>query len=145
MAKKDSLQDAFLSKAERYCASAERCASQVRVKLQQWQCPEEKHSTIIGALYKNGYLDDRRFACAYAHDKLLYQGWGRKKIEVMLAGLCLPDEDIAAALSEIDESDYRRTLKKVATQKRGASREQLIRFLMQRGFLYGEIKEVLGL
>lgn len=145
MANKELSADGYLNKAERYCAYAERCASQVRMKLQQWDCPEKEWVGIISQLYKSGFLNDERFACAYCHDKLLYQGWGRKKIEVMLSGLQLPVEAINAAIAEINEDDYRRILKKVAGQKRGATREQLVRFLLQRGFLYGEIKSVLAL
>lgn len=145
MANKELLAADYLNKAERYCASAERCASQVKLKLQQWDCPENEWSSIIRQLYKRGFLNDERFACAYCHDKLLYQGWGRKKIDVMLSGLQLPSEAINAALLEINEDDYRRILKKVAGQKRGATKEQLVRFLLQRGFLYGEIKSILAL
>ena len=134
----------YLRKAERYCASAERCASQVRLKLQQWDCPQEEWEDILDRLYQNGYLDDLRFARAYAHDKLLYHGWGHKKIEVMLGGLHLPSEAIHTALREIDANDYSRILRKVAGQKRGATREQKIRFLMQRGFLYDEVVKVIG-
>lgn len=133
----------LLAKAERYCASAERCSSQVCDKLVQWGADEKDVPAIIEYLYADKYLDDSRFAHAYVHDKLLYQGWGRKKIGFMLSGLGINPVTQQEALASIDEQDYMRVLNKVSASKRSATREQRIRFLMQRGFLYEEIIHVL--
>jgi SOS response regulatory protein OraA/RecX len=47
------------------------------------------------------------------------------------------------ALSEIDEEKYISILHHVAAQKQAATQEQLLRFLLQRGFTYDEIKSTI--
>jgi SOS response regulatory protein OraA/RecX len=77
------------------------------------------------------------------HDKLEYQHWGRLKIRAGLQALKLPENNIRVALSEIDEEKYTSILKHLAAQKKEASQEQLLRFLLQRGFAYEEIKSTI--
>ena len=55
----------------------------------------------------------------------------------------LPKECISAAIENIDETEYNRILREVLKQKKNASREQQIRFLLQRGFEYRDILGVL--
>lgn len=134
----------LLSKAENYCARAERCADEVKTKVLQWGGTGSMAEHIIDRLYENRFLDDARYCRAYTHDKLLYQHWGRVKIRMMLSGKHLPEEQIRAAIDEIDEAEYTRILMDTAAQKKNAEREAQIRFLLQRGFEYREICRVLN-
>ncbi len=137
----------WLNKAEHYCALAEHCASDVRRKLIQWNAPEELFDEIVQNLYQNHYLDDVRYCRAYAHDKLEYQHWGRLKIRAGLNALRLPNSAIEETLDSIDESRYMAILREVIRKSgkgkliRGENNEKLIRFLLQRGFSYEEIKK----
>lgn len=131
-------------KAEAYCARAEHCADDVRNKLIAWGGGEEVNELIISALYENNYLNDMRYCQAYVHDKLLYQHWGKVKIRMMLQAHHLPKDCISAAIEDIDDTDYMNILRQVLAQKKNASREQQIRFLLQRGFEYRDIHTVLG-
>lgn len=133
----------YLHKAESYCARAEHCAADVRRKLFEWGAPEEIYDEIEQNLYKNDFLNDERFCRAYVHDKLEYQHWGRLKMRAGLQTLKLPENFIRMALSEIDEDKYTSILRHVATQKQAATQEQLLRFLLQRGFTYEEIKSTI--
>ncbi len=130
-------------KAEAYCARAEHCADEVRKKIADWGGDTGVAETVIDALYADNYLNDERYCRAYVHDKLLYQHWGKVKICMMLQAHELPKECIASALENIDETEYNRILRKVLAQKRNASREQQIRFLLQRGFEYRDILSAL--
>lgn len=134
----------LLSKAENYCARAEHCADEVKTKVLQWGGDSNIAEHIIERLYDNRFLDDARYCHAYTHDKLLYQHWGRVKIRMMLSSKHLPEEQIRAAIDEIDEAEYARILKDTAAQKKNAEREAQIRFLLQRGFEYQEICRVLN-
>jgi regulatory protein len=115
----------------------------VRRKLFEWGAPEEIYDEIEQNLYKNDFLNDERFCRAYVHDKLEYQHWGRLKIRAGLQALKLPESLIRMALSEIEEEKYISILHHVAAQKQAATQEQLLRFLLQRGFTYDEIKSTI--
>lgn len=144
MANKEYSTDDLRLRAEAYCARAEHCAYEVRRKLVQLGATASDCDDIIAQLYTGHYIDDMRYCRAYAHDKLLYQHWGKVKIRTMLYAFHLPDQCIAEALSEIDEDEYMRILEHVAAQKKQATREQQVRFLLQRGFDYADIRRAVG-
>lgn len=131
-------------RAEQYCALTEHCAQEVREKITAWGGTATAADEIVASLYEGRYIDDNRYCRAYTHDKLLYQGWGRTKIRLMLQSKGLPREVVAEALGGIDEGEYKRVLLAVAEKKRNATPEQRLRFLLQRGFAYREIREALG-
>jgi regulatory protein len=138
------------AKAETYCAAAEHCICEVQNKLQQWQASAEQCEKIIAHLLQANYINEQRYCHAFAHDKVLYQGWGRIKIRAHLYAKHLPSEAITQALEDIDETEYQKTLERVIASKKrtlkttdSAAREKLIRFCMQRGFTYEEISEYL--
>lgn len=143
MEKTDLSKQEYLSKAQDYCARAEKCASEVINHLYRWGCPEEWHRDILDQLYKDKYIDDERYALAYTHDKLRFQGWGRIKIRMMLHGLRVDDEAIHTAIESIDEIEYFNQLRKIMVQHPKPTLQQTIRFLLQRGFTQGEIEQVL--
>ena len=146
MAKNESSKAVWLDKAEAYCARAEHCASEVRRKLQEWGADEDLYDEIVQNLYANDFLNDRRFCHAYVHDKLAYQHWGRVKTSGMLHALRLPESAIREAIASIDEREYTSILRSVAshaTNKEGKKGDQLVRFLLQRGFTYEEITSCL--
>lgn len=139
------------AKAEAYCASAEHCCSEVRIKLQQWGATAEQTDEILAHLQSHRFVDEQRYCNALVHDKLLYQGWGRMKLRAGLQAKHLPSSAIDFALENIDESEYFRVLKQVITSKKRTIksndpqlREKLIRFCLQRGFTYEDIREYIG-
>ena len=149
MAKHEWSLDELGSKAEAYCATAERCCSEVSSKLLQWGATPHEMEKITLHLIAQRYIDEARYCRAFAHDKVRYQGWGRMKIRAALFAKHLPSQLITQTLNSLDESEYIDTLKHVvATKKRAIksndpmAREKLIRFLLQRGFTYDEIEQV---
>lgn len=134
-------------KAEAYCAGAEHCCSELNNKLLQWGASHEHINLIIMHLKKHDYINEERYCRAFAHDKLLYQGWGRVKIRTALHSKHIPSQYISHALNSIDKFEYFNTLKRVIESKNRAikscdpmAREKLIRFCLQRGFTYDEIE-----
>lgn len=135
------------SKMEAYCAQAERCEMDARMRLRQWNCESQTEDDIIDYLIAENYISDERYAKAFVHDKLLYQGWGRVKIAYMLRTKKIVPQIIQSALETIDETEYFRILSHLISQrvrsKQELSREalaSLYRFLIQRGFTMEEIK-----
>ena len=138
----------LLSKAEAYCSSAERCESEVKHKLQQWGCGELEAESIIKALKKERYVDERRYCTSFAHDKYQFCGWGRVKIVMALRSKQLSDKDIEYGLSGIDEEEYASVLEKLLRQKAktlkpGSGYElrgRLMRFASGKGYTSEEIR-----
>ena len=131
----------WLDKCEAYCAKSEHCAADVRRKLYEWAAPAEISDEIVENLYKNDFLNDARFCRAYVHDKVAYQSWGRIKIQAGLRALDLPESEIRKSLDEIDEKQYKSNLQALFKQRKSDSEEKRLRFLLQRGFTYDEIKK----
>lgn len=134
--------DEWRQRAETYCARAEHCASEVRRKLSSWGADTDEAEAIVAHLYRENYLNDARYCRAYTHDQLLYRQWGKVKIRAMLTMLRLPEECISEAIAGIEEEEYMRILRRVADKKKSATREQRIRFLLQRGFEYEDIRSL---
>lgn len=150
MAKSEWSMAQLTAKAEAYCAAAEHCISETRSKLLQWEASEEQCEEIIVHLLHTNYINEQRYCHAFVHDKVLYQGWGRMKIRAHLYAKHLPQEAIAEALDNFDETEYYNTLERVISSKKRTlkstdptAREKLLRFCMQRGFTYEEIIEYL--
>lgn len=132
----------WLDKCEAYCAKSEHCAADVRRKLYEWAAPAEISDEIVENLYKNDFLNDARFCHAYVHDKVAYQSWGRIKIQAGLRALDFPESEIRKSLDEIDEKQYKSNLQALFKQRKSDSEEKRLRFLLQRGFTYDEIKKI---
>ena len=141
MAKHELSLAEWLDKAEAYCARAEHCAADVRRKLYEWSAPEELFDEIMEDLYQNDFLNDARFCNAYVHDKVAYQSWGRIKIQAGLRASELPEKDIREALENIDETAYFSNLRTLIASRHSDSEDKRLRFLLQRGFTYEEIKK----
>ena len=131
------------SKMEAYCAAAEHCENEARMRLRQWGCDAQTEDSIIDHLLAENYISDERYAKAFVHDKLLYQGWGRIKIEYMLRGKRIAYDVIQEALKSIDENDYNRILNHLVSQRLN-DLTGLYRFLTQRGFTFDEIKNAVN-
>ena len=132
----------WLDKCEAYCARAEHCAADVRRKLYEWGAPAEIAESIEEILYERDFLNDARLCNAYVHDKVEYQRWGRLKIQAGLRALQLPESEIAKALDSIEENSYFSNLRKLLQERRSDSEDKRLRFLLQRGFIYEEIKKI---
>ena len=143
MAKTELSKLEWLAKAQAYCARAEHCAADVRRKFYEWGLQDaEIADSIEQNLYADNFLNDRRFCEAYVHDKVAYQSWGRLKIQASLRALQLPESEIRSALENIDETAYFDNLRKLIRARKSDSEDKRLRFLLQRGFTYEEIKGI---
>lgn len=141
MANRELSKAEWLDKAEAYCARSEHCAADVQRKLYEWGAPSDLYDEIEQSLYSNDFLNDARFCHAYVHDKVAYQGWGRLKIQAGLQALQLPSSCIREALDAIDEKQYVTNLRNLIAQRRSDAEDKRLRFLLQRGFTYDEVKK----
>ena len=131
------------------CSKKEYCSFDILKKLQKWELEEKDIAAVMEFLVKNHFLDDTRFAEAYARDKHRFNRWGKLKIMQMLRQKRVPERIIEQALSSLpdEESDATclallkqksRGLKEVDPYKRKA---KLFRFALSRGFDYETISQ----
>ena len=140
------------TKIEAYCAAAEHCEMEARMRLRQWKCDSQNEDEIIDYLIAEKFISDERYAKAFVHDKLLYQGWGRVKIAYMLRGKKIAFDIIQSAIQTIDDEEYSRILNRLVSQRLPQNQQSSIdkstlvsiyRFLLQRGFTLEEIKSAI--
>ena len=89
--KKITDEKAAYVKAEHYCAYQERSQQEVRDKLYEWGLWPDAVENIISELISNNFLNEERFAKAYAQGKFNQKGWGRIKIKQALKLKKVPD------------------------------------------------------
>lgn len=134
--------DEALSRAARLCSGSEYCTSQVLEKLIRWGVSAEEAADVVGKLVAERFIDNRRFACAYCHDKFFYSHWGRIKIAQMLRHLRLSDEEIAEGLATIPDESYPKALHDALIAKDRSLHDtdlyqrkaKLVRHLLSRGY-----------
>ena len=108
-----------------------------------------KAEEVVGKLVEERYVDDRRYAAAFARDKASIAGWGAAKIRYMLAAKGVDREIIASALEEVDVSRADARLEKLMENKARClkdepqRRNKLLRFGMGRGYGYEEVSSVI--
>ncbi|SFQ51073.1 regulatory protein RecX [Parafilimonas terrae] len=138
----DTLQSA-LEKAKHYCAYQERCHSEARDKLYSLGLHRNEVEQLLTQLIEENYLNEERFAIAYAGGKFRIKQWGKEKIKYALRQKRISDYCIRKALSSIPNTDYNKTFntvagKKLATLKSEKNifikKRKIKDFLQQRGF-----------
>ena len=140
--------DVMLGRMMRLCARSEHCRADIRRKL---AClPADEREEVLETLCREGYLDDARFARAFARDKSSLQGWGNLKISVALQQKGIAPDDIAAALGEIDANAASGRLEQLLRAKWNALRGEtdphkkeakLLRYALGRGYNYDQIRK----
>ncbi len=101
-----------LKKAYKYCAYQERSQQEVRDKLYDLGLHKKEVEPIISQLVTEGFINEERFAIAYAGGKFRIKQWGRIKIKLALRQKMVSEYCINKALKEINQRDYQKTLEK---------------------------------
>ncbi len=109
--------DEALYKAAAYCSLSEKCITDVREKLCKWGVEMLFHDEIVEHLQKEGFVNEERYAKAYALDKFRFNNWGKIKIATMLRSKNVKTECIEGALAAIDETEYFDTLSELIKTK----------------------------
>jgi regulatory protein len=131
-----------LQRARKYCAYQERSQQEVRDKLYSLGLHKKDVEQQIAVLIEEGFLNEQRFAIAFAGGKFRISNWGRIKISLALKNKKVSDYCIRHALRQIDEHDYKKVLSKILERKRKQLKErdafklnyQLAQYAMSRGF-----------
>lgn len=148
--KQYSLQEAK-EKIRHYCAYQERCHQEVRSKLFEYGIYRQDVDEIIFQLITDGFLNEERYAKAFAGGKFRMKKWGRLKIIHALETKGLTPNCIKSGLAEIDEQDYNATLRtllekktnEVAEENLYAKRDKLSKAAILKGYEPDLVWEVL--
>jgi regulatory protein len=142
MYKKYLTKEQALQKLKHYCAYQERCHSEVKEKLYNLGIWKKDHDEITATLIEENYLNEERFAIAFASGRFRIKQWGRVKIKYELKQKQVSEYSIKKALKQIDEEEYIKVLDKLVKEKYASlkNEQHLIRkkktidYLMQKGF-----------
>jgi len=106
-----------LKKAEYYCAYQERCQQDARNKLYQLGMHYQEVEEIIAMLIEDNFINEERFAKAFASGKFHILKWGKVKIKNELKKKNISEYCIRKSIEEIDESEYHLTLINIIEKK----------------------------
>lgn len=141
-----------LTKAESYCAYQERSQQEVRDKLYAFGLHSRDVEEIISNLIQNNFLNEERFATAYALGKFRMKQWGKLKIKAGLKSKRVSAALISKALKQIDQEEYYAALESVIRKKEAGLKEKnalmkkqkVAQFAAGRGFESDLIFEILN-
>ena len=145
-------QEAYLRLAS-LCAQAEHCQYEIKEKLRRWELGEEAQARIMERLVKERYIDEMRYARAFVKDKVVYNKWGRRKVEQALWQKQIDDDIRQSVLEEVDDETYVSVLRPLLKQKRKSTKagseyemnQKLVRFALGRGFTFDIIRQCIDL
>ncbi len=141
-----------LEKARAYCAFQERCHSEMKTKLYSWKLHKKEVEEIIAQLITEGFLNEERFAIAFAGGKFRIKKWGKEKIRQALKAKSVSDYSINKALSLIEQKDIKKTIQDIIAKKAPTIKEsnplkkryKIAQYLMSRGFDKDLVWDIMG-
>ncbi|MBK7873139.1 MAG: RecX family transcriptional regulator [Saprospiraceae bacterium] len=131
-----------LQKLQRYCAYHERSHKEVRGKLLDLGIYGDDLEEVIAQLIADNFLNEERFARAYARGKFRMKQWGKRRIVQELKRHQVSDYSIRKALEEIPVQDYVETLREIIQKKNTAlaetddyiRRNKIAQYAISRGY-----------
>jgi len=150
------MNEVALAKLQRYCAYQERCHQEVRSKLISIKVYGDDLEEIISELISDNFLNEERFACAFARGRFRMKKWGRNKIKQHLKLKRISSYCLKKAMEEIDEEEYLSTLDDILRKKMEKhddlnplfAKDKAIQYAISRGYetsiVYDQIRSIGG-
>jgi regulatory protein len=108
---------------------------------------------ILSKLIEENYLNEERFATAFAGGRFRLKQWGKVKIKYELKQKQVSEYCIKKALASISEMDYLKTVQKLFAAKLSTlkseknsfvKKKKILDYLLQKGFEASIINELLS-
>lgn len=139
-------------KIEKFCAYQERSHQQVKRKLQGYGLNGMDADILLVELMHANFLNEERYAMAYARGKFKIKGWGKAKIKQGLKREGVGEKLIQQALASLGMDDYLDTLNTLTTKKwpliKGASHIEKVfklkRYLLGKGYDFEAIDKAIA-
>jgi regulatory protein len=141
----------LLSKMQRMCSVREYSLYDIEQKLQKEGLNTSEIESLLKSLLTDKFVDDLRFAKAFANDKSKFAGWGPDKIIFSLRTKRVSAEVLREVKESFDSDTTKLQLRKIMEQKlRGIGSvpesdkllAKLVRFGLSRGYNYGDVYDV---
>lgn len=133
----------------RLCSRREYCSHDILKKVSDaLDGDRDTAAQVLHTLVSERYVDDLRYATAYAREKAMISGWGETKIRYMLSAKRISKDVISMAMEEIDDKKAETRLQKLLENKSRALKDdpqirlKLLRFALGRGYQYDEVVPV---
>jgi regulatory protein len=142
-----------LLKAQASCAYQERCQQEMRDKLYEWGLYSDAVEQIIADLVTDNFLNEERFAKAYAGGKFRIKKWGKIKIRIELKKRKISEYCIKKAMQEISDKEYIATINQLIEKKskeiKGGKPQvrnyKIAQYIASKGFEQSLIWDVLNM
>ena len=140
-------------KIERYCVYQERCHQEIEKKLREMRMIPQAIDEIFGHLIQHNFLNETRFAQAFARGKFRIKKWGKSRITRELKMRKISAYNMKLALKEIEDKEYYTTFDALAEkrllQMEGVTniskkRKKIADYLLYRGWESAMIYEFLN-
>jgi len=142
-----------LQKIKHFCSYQERSQQEVKEKLYSFGLYKADVELLLSQMIEENYLNEERFAVAFAGGRFRIKKWGRIKIGNELKQRRISEYCIKRGLASIDEKEYMNTLQKLFEKKQESlkaeknssiKKQKTWSFLMQRGFEPQLISEIIN-
>lgn len=133
----------------RICSQKECSPYDISQKLMRLGLSGQARVEIVNQLKSNNYLNEERYTRSFVNDKLRFNKWGRKKIEINLRQKQITQSVINDVFSDYSDSTLNQSLQPLLENKwksvKGNSEYEktgkLIKYALGRGF---EMKDILN-
>lgn len=132
-----------LQKIKQFCTYQERSHYQVKEKLYSFGLYKNEVEQLLSQLIEENFLNEERYAQAFAGGRFRIKNWGRIKIKYELKQNRVSEYCIKTALQSIDEIEYNKTLRRLfeikekslhAEKNTFTKKQKILSYLMQKGF-----------
>lgn len=132
-----------LEKIRHFCSYQERSHQEVKDKLYSFGLYKNETELLLSQLIEENYLNEERYAIAFAGGKFRMKQWGKIKIYYELKQRRVSDYCIKAGLASIPADEYEKTIEKLFEKKIKSlkseknifiKKKKLQAYLMQKGF-----------
>lgn len=147
-----STSDTIFNRLAWLCSRREYCSSGIIDLLRRKGVEGKEAAAVLERLRAERYVDDARYARAFARDKAHLAGWGSRKIAYALASKGIPAKTVKEALSEVEDGESTRRMEEVIRGKwrsvKAATpqerRVKVLRFALSRGYDYAAVMKVVS-
>ena len=128
------------------CAKREYCRSEILKKAETaLEGDRQAAQEMLDSLVADRFVDDARYAAAFARERSSLTGWGPDKIRYSLLMKGISKADIAAALEEVDPEAAGAKMEKLISAKSKTLQGdpfikfKLIKYALSRGYRYDDV------
>jgi regulatory protein len=137
-----------LQNMEAWCSTKEVCILEAKIKMRKWNVSEADSDKIILSLIESGYINEERYAKAFANDKLIIDKWGPQKVRQALKQKGINGTLISKAISEKNINQEAVVSKLLSGKVKSFNKldgneiyAKLMRFGLSRGFDYSLVSK----